>query len=61
LCVFLWAKGLNSKGIHKEMIPVYGGKCDFHLFGPLKKTLGGKHFADDEGVKTEVRNWLRQQ
>jgi hypothetical protein len=20
---FLWAKGLNAKGIHKEMFPVY--------------------------------------
>jgi hypothetical protein len=25
--VFLWAKGLNAKDIHKEMFPVYGGKC----------------------------------
>jgi hypothetical protein len=24
---FLWAKGLNAKDIHKEIIPVYGGKC----------------------------------
>jgi hypothetical protein len=24
---FLWAKGLNTKSIHKEMYPVYGGKC----------------------------------
>jgi hypothetical protein len=24
---FLWAKGLNAKNIHKEMFPVYGGKC----------------------------------
>jgi hypothetical protein len=23
---FLWAKGLNAKGTHKEMFPVYGGK-----------------------------------
>jgi hypothetical protein len=23
----LWAKGLDSKDIHKEMFPVYGGKC----------------------------------
>jgi hypothetical protein len=23
----LWAKGLNGKDIHKEMFPVYGGKC----------------------------------
>jgi hypothetical protein len=24
---FLSVKGLNTKGIHKEMFPVYGGKC----------------------------------
>jgi hypothetical protein len=30
---FLWAKGLCNK----EMISVYGGKCDFHLFGSLKE------------------------
>jgi hypothetical protein len=24
---FLWAKGFNSKDIHKEVFPVYSGKC----------------------------------
>jgi hypothetical protein len=24
---FLWAKGLNGTDIHKEMFPVYSGKC----------------------------------
>jgi hypothetical protein len=24
---FLWAKGLSVKDIHKEMFPVYDGKC----------------------------------
>jgi hypothetical protein len=24
---FLWAQGRNAKDIHKEMFPVYGGKC----------------------------------
>jgi hypothetical protein len=24
---FLCAKGLKAKDIHKEMFPVYGGKC----------------------------------
>jgi hypothetical protein len=24
---FLWAKVLNAKDIHKEMFPVYVGKC----------------------------------
>jgi transposase len=23
----LWAKGLNAKDIHKEMFPIYSGKC----------------------------------
>jgi hypothetical protein len=23
----LWAKGLNAEDIHKEMFPLYGGKC----------------------------------
>jgi hypothetical protein len=45
----LWAKGLNAKDIHKEMFPVYGFQ------------LGGKRFADDEHIDTEVRKWLRQQ
>jgi histone-lysine N-methyltransferase SETMAR len=34
---------------------------DFHLFGPLNSHLGGKCFADDEEVETEIRKWLRQQ
>jgi hypothetical protein len=33
---------------------------DFHLFGPLKNLLGGKRFAGDVEVETEVRKWLRQ-
>jgi hypothetical protein len=24
---FLWTKGFVAKDIHKEMFPVYGGKC----------------------------------
>jgi hypothetical protein len=36
---FLWTKQLNEKDIHKEMIPAYGGKRDFHQFGLLKNTL----------------------
>jgi hypothetical protein len=24
---FLWAKVLNAKDIHKDIFPVYGGKC----------------------------------
>jgi hypothetical protein len=25
--LYLWSKGLSRKDIHKEMFPVYGGKC----------------------------------
>jgi histone-lysine N-methyltransferase SETMAR len=31
------------------------GVC--HLFGPLKNHLGGKRFADDEEVETEMRKY----
>jgi hypothetical protein len=27
VCLFLSAKELNVKDVHKEMFPVYGGKC----------------------------------
>jgi hypothetical protein len=36
----------------------YLASSDFHLFGRLKNHLGGKSFADDEEVETEM---LRQQ
>jgi hypothetical protein len=54
---FIWAKGLNAKNIYKEMFSVYGGSvCRVKRF-----TAGGKLFADDEEVETELRKWLRQQ
>ncbi|KAJ4451980.1 hypothetical protein ANN_03464 [Periplaneta americana] len=34
---------------------------DFHLFGPLKKFLGGQRFGSDEEVKSVVRRWLYAQ
>jgi hypothetical protein len=53
----LWGKGLNAKDIHKGMFPVYvGSVCRVKQF-----SLGGRRFADDEEVETEVRKWLRQQ
>ena len=33
---------------------------DFHLFGPLKNNLFGRHFANDDAVIQEVTLWLRQ-
>jgi hypothetical protein len=38
-----------QKDIHKEMFPVYGGKC------LSRKAVGGKRFDDDEEVETDVR------
>jgi histone-lysine N-methyltransferase SETMAR len=31
---------------------------DYHLFGPLKDALRGRHFASDEEVKEVVHAWL---
>jgi hypothetical protein len=48
----LWAKELSAKDSHKEMFPVYGGKC------LTRKGIPNwieKLFADDEEVETEVR------
>jgi hypothetical protein len=54
-------KGLNARDIHKEMFPVYGGKClSCKAVHKWVEKLG-KRFADDEEVETEVRKWLRQQ
>jgi histone-lysine N-methyltransferase SETMAR len=42
--------------------PPYGrdlAPSDFHLFEPLKNSLGDKRFADDEVVETEVRTVKR--
>jgi hypothetical protein len=59
--VFLWAKGLNAKDIHKELFPVYGRKCFSRkaVHNWVKKR--GKCFPDDEEVETKVRKWLTQQ
>jgi hypothetical protein len=55
---FLWGKGHNAKNIHKEMFPVYGGKC---LSRKAVLQLGSKRFADEEEAETEARKWPRQQ
>jgi hypothetical protein len=59
---FLWAKGLNENDIHKEMFPVYDGKClsrkAFHNWVE-KSSQGRLKVADDalpgaEAVETTV-------
>lgn len=34
---------------------------DFHLFGPMKQYLRGKHFTNDGEVQHNVQHWLLQQ
>jgi hypothetical protein len=57
---FLWAKGLNAKNIHEEIIPLYGGKCLLHraIHKWVEKFSQGQYKVSD--YETEVRNWLRQ-
>jgi hypothetical protein len=59
--LFLWAKGLNVKDIHKEMFPIYDLKRlshkAFHSWVE-KFSEGRSRVADDE---TELRKWLKQQ
>jgi hypothetical protein len=46
----LWARILNAKDIHKEMFPVYGGKCFSHkaVHNWVKKFSQGRmKVADD--------------
>ena len=35
--------------------------CDFHVFGPLKKSLKGRRLASNEEVKDTVEEWFRTQ
>jgi hypothetical protein len=49
---FLWAKGLDAKDIHKDMVPVYCGKClpGKAIHNWVEKR--GRRFADDEVIET---------
>jgi hypothetical protein len=58
---FLWEKGLNAKDIHKEMFPVYSGKCLSRKAVHNWVEKRDERLDDDEEVETEVRKWLRQQ
>jgi hypothetical protein len=58
---FWWAKGLDAKDIHKEIIPVYGGTvCRVNRF-----TTGSRNSLKDvrksQMMPDQVRKWLRQQ
>jgi hypothetical protein len=59
--LLLWTKGFNTKDIHKEMFPVYGGKYLSHksVHNWVQKFSQGRSVVANDG--TEVRKWLRQQ
>jgi hypothetical protein len=54
---FLWAKGLNAKDIHKEMFPVYAGKCSPRI--AVHKLVANLSLIAE--VEMDVWKWLRQQ
>jgi hypothetical protein len=54
---FLWQKGpMQRIFIKKCFLFTVGSVCRVKRF-----TAGGKLFADDEEVETELQKWLRQQ
>ena len=54
---FLWQKNSMQRiFIKKSFLFTVGSVCRVKRF-----TAGGKPFADDEEVETEVEKWLRQQ
>jgi hypothetical protein len=59
--LLLWAKGLNAKDIHKEMFPVYGGKCLSRkaVHNWVEKFSQGR--SKVAVMPDQVRRWLRQQ
>jgi hypothetical protein len=55
--LFLQAKGFNAKDIHKEMFPVYSGKCLSHkaIHNRVKKfSQGRSKVAHDAQPGAEV-------
>jgi hypothetical protein len=52
-------------GKKDSMQRIFIKKCFLFTVGSVCRVkrfhLGGKSFADDEGVETEMRKWLRQQ
>ena len=55
--LFLWAKNMEAKDIHKKMLPMYGEHC----LSRQAVHLSGERFPDDPAVERAVRAWFRQQ
>jgi hypothetical protein len=59
--MFLLTKGLNAKGIHKEICPVYCGKGFSRkaVYNWVDKFSQGS--SKVENYEMEIRKWMRQQ
>ena len=44
---------------HSPFIPDLS-PCDYHVFGPLKKSLKGRRFKSDSEVEFAVSEWFRK-
>ena len=62
---FLWAKNMEAKDIHKEMLPMYGEHCLSRqaVHNWVQKFSEGRTSIEDEHpvVERAVRAWFRQQ
>jgi histone-lysine N-methyltransferase SETMAR len=60
----LTVETINNLGFELLPHPPYSpdlAPSDYHLFGPMKKTLGGQKFASDMAAQTAVHQWIEQQ
>lgn len=60
----LTVEAVDNLGLEVLPHPPYSpdlAPSDYHLFGPMKKMLGGLRFTSDLEAQTVVREWLAQQ
>jgi len=53
---------VDSLGLEVSPHPPYSpdlAPSDYHLFGSMKKMLGGQKFASDMEVQWAIRQWLQ--
>jgi hypothetical protein len=58
---FLWAEGLSTKDIHKEMFRVYGGKCLLRKVVHKRVEKFSQGHLKSQMMPDQVQKWLRQQ
>jgi histone-lysine N-methyltransferase SETMAR len=60
----LTVEAIDNLGLEVLPHPPYSpdlAPSDYHLFGPMKKMLGGRRFTSDIEVQIAVRTWLAKQ